>query len=473
MNTIKKLLSILLAITMLAVCSSAVAEDDPSLFADVWIEDTGYGTLTVFADGTARMDYYDGTVTECEWAVTEEGAKFTTGQWWNSPMVLTGEDTLDVADGWLTFTRESAVINAQPIDPVPVGEEGAPFLGTWMLETITFDGESFDPALFEMSMELIFHADGTVISVEDGEAITSVWAVEDGAAIVDGMPLTINEEDQLILEEDEQSFMVFVRGEAEPAVEPTEEEQLAALLALLGSMDMEEDPAADLPEALRGYVGTWHMVYTATGGLTGDLRTMGINCVLALNADGTGSIDFPSYEEAAWYDDEGIIRFGEDGMPMTLLDGGFLQYGSTMGGYMIFSQDAEAVYTPVAAAEPAATEAPAPAISAGRTFEQLTDYLEIRFVAESYTMAGQTYDAGTLGTEYSLLFHENGTCDFTLAGMAMPGLSWGLDSVAVGLSKTDAFAISYYGTTLNAVPTATGFDMDYYGSMMLHFVPAE
>ena len=33
--------------------------------------------------------------------------------------------------------------------------------------------------------------------------------------------------------------------------------------------------------------------------------------------------------------------------------------------------------------------------------------------------------------------------------------------------------ISYYGMMFNAVLTDTGFDMDYYGTMNLHFVPAE
>jgi len=45
--------------------------------------------------------------------------------------------------------------------------------------------------------------------------------------------------------------------------------------------------------------------------------------------------------------------------------------------------------------------------------------------------------------------------------------------VAIGLNKTDAFSINYAGMTFNAVPTPTGFDMDYYGTMTLHFVPVE
>ena len=48
-----------------------------------------------------------------------------------------------------------------------------------------------------------------------------------------------------------------------------------------------------------------------------------------------------------------------------------------------------------------------------------------------------------------------------------------MQQVAVGLNNVDAFVINYYGTMFNAVLTETGFDMDYYGTMTLHFVPAE
>ncbi len=471
MSVIKQIFCTTLTIVLLVCCFHAAAEIDVSWFPDVWIENDGFGTLTVFSDGTAFMQYYDDTMTESKWAVTEYGPRFTEGEWVDLTVELLEDDSLSIAGGWLLFTRESAVQSAQPLDAVPVGEEGEPFLGAWMLKTLSFGGEAYDAELFGMDMEVTFNADGTVVTSESGISSTSVWCVENGAAVVDGLSLTINEEEQLIMQEDEESFMIFVRGAGESGEEPSEEEHLATLLALLASMDLEEAPAADLSEELQGFVGTWHMVYIATGGLTGDLRAMGVNCTLTLYADGTGSIDFPAYEEAAWYDDEGVVRFGEAGMPLTLLEDGFLQYGSTMGGCMIFSQDAEAVYTP-AATHPAATQAPAE-VPAARTFEQPTDYLDIKFVANAYTMANQTYDASVLGAEYSLLFQENGTCDFIMAGAALPDLSWGLNSVSIGLSKTDAFVINYYGMTFNAIPTSTGFDLDYYGTMTLHFVPAE
>ena len=60
-------------------CPLALAEELG--FPGVWSENDGYGTLVILADGTARMDYYDGTVTECHWALTDEGAKFTDGMW--------------------------------------------------------------------------------------------------------------------------------------------------------------------------------------------------------------------------------------------------------------------------------------------------------------------------------------------------------------------------------------------------------
>lgn len=100
--------------------------------------------------------------------------------------------------------------------------------------------------------------------------------------------------------------------------------------------------------------------------------------------------------------------------------------------------------------------------------------MDRKYIAKTYTDAtfGQTYDASALG-EYSLIFHENGTCDFGIAGTVMSNLPWGLQEVSVGLNTVDAFVVNFYGMMFNAVLTDEGFDMDYYGTMTLHFVPAE
>ena len=47
------------------------------------------------------------------------------------------------------------------------------------------------------------------------------------------------------------------------------------------------------------------------------------------------------------------------------------------------------------------------------------------------------------------------------------------DLVEITVTAEGVYAINYYGTMFNCVPTATGFDMDYYGTMTMHFTPAE
>lgn len=118
--------------------------------------------------------------------------------------------------------------------------------------------------------------------------------------------------------------------------------------------------------------------------------------------------------------------------------------------------------------QPAAVPA-APAAS----FDSYEDYMEMKFVATTYTSFGNTMDASTLGAEYAVTFHANNTCEFIMAGINTPGLTYGLQEVAMGLTKAEAFVINYYGVNYNCIPTATGFDMDFYGTMNLHFVPAQ
>lgn len=351
----------------------------------------------------------------------------------------------------------------------PVGAEGEALLGLWSLEALVMDGESINPALFGMTMTLDFSADGSVMISDGEEPYAAPWRMENGSATVDGLALVLREDGKLVMEEDG-AAMIFVRGEIAPGAAPTEEEQWAALAGLLGGASDDNngwDVPAELPEHMLPFVGEWYLVYCHTGGLTGDLRTLGVSGYLTLDADGTGYLIGIADEFGDWYDDEGVIRFGESGMPMQLLgdpalgEEVFLQYGSEMGGYMIFSQDESAVWEPAPAA-PALPEAPvssAPAASTGsRT--------GVRYVCRQYTSAGYTLDASTLGAEYALLFHEGGTVDFTLAGASIPGLPYTVTDAGV-------YSINYFGTLFNCTPTDAGFDMDFYGTMTMHFVPAE
>ena len=310
--------------------------------------------------------------------------------------------------------------------------------------------------------------------IEGTECYTTTWSVVNGAAEFDGMTLYITDDYTVGILDMYGEQATFERGYVEKPKNTTtspedsgddelSDEELMALLALLGQMS--EGDTTELPEELQPFVGTWHLVYLATGGLEGDLRSMGITAKLELNADGTGKLSGAADDSGMWYDDEGTVRFGKADTPLVLLDGGFLRYGSQLAGYMVFSQDANATWTPAPAVTAAPTAAPTTVPAAPATSDNV-GRLNVKFICKSYTSAGYTMDASMLGAEYALLFHDNGTCDFTMAGFTANNLPYTVTAEGV-------YAINYYGTMFNCTPTDAGFDMDFNGTMMMHFVPAE
>ena len=78
-----------------------------------------------------------------------------------------------------------------------------------------------------------------------------------------------------------------------------------------------------------------------------------------------------------------------------------------------------------------------------------------------------------LGGEYSMTFHADGTAEFVVLGTGFPGLAWTSTTVQTDSGEAEAFCIDYYGNMLKAVWTDAGFDMDYLGAMLMHFVPAD
>ena len=368
------------------------------------------------------------------------------------------------------------------MEPAPAAVDHVPstmddFIGGW----ISKDDPSVQILLLEGEANLI---DGS-------ELYTTTWDVVDGVAEFDGMMLYQQEDWSTAILDMGGELVEFERGYVEKpkasvsapedsGSDELSEEELIALLGMLAGMEGMEiggEASSELDESLQPFVGTWHLVYLSTGGLEGDLRSAGLTGKLELNADGNGKLSGVADDSGKWYDDEGTVRFGQADTPLVLLDGGFLRYGSQLAGYMIFSQDENAVWSPEPAAQtavapsvpvmPAAPQAPA---SAG--FSSLEERLGKKFVAASYTSFGQTNPASLLGAEYSVTFYENGSCDFMLGGVPMPGLTWGLKQVALGLKQVDAFVITY-GADYNFIPTDTGFDLDYFGTMTLHFVLAE
>lgn len=101
-----------------------------------------------------------------------------------------------------------------------------------------------------------------------------------------------------------------------------------------------------------------------------------------------------------------------------------------------------------------------------------SSFLEQKYICKSAEVSGCTVDASALGAEYSVIFHESGMTDFVLAGTTVSQLGWTQEKVQTETGEADAFSIVYFdGTTLNFVITGTGLDLDFYGSMLMHFEP--
>ena len=445
------------------------ADDASADFLGNWVEDDGRGVLTFNADFTAVMNFTDGRVYDMNWKTTDTGAMFTSGNWFDTAMVIEDENTLNIGDGWMILYREGTQDSGDEM-PVaqPIGAEGEAYFGTWTMD------------LGGMAMNLTLNQDGTCAMEMFGESEPGVWSIVDGKANVMGDEIYIDDDGNLVVPAAE---MVFTKaggaassGTEQPAAAPEtddsdemSDEDLLALLALLGQMEGGEG-SSELPEALQPYVGTWHMVYMATGGLEGDLRTMGVTGKLELNADGTGKLSGAADDSGKWYDDEGQVRFGQAEAPLTLLDGGFLRYGSQLAGYMVFSQDEAATWSPEPVAPVAPVAPAAPAGSGAVGLDNLDNYVGKKYVAKTYSVAGFTQDATALGYVFSI--EKDGICELTMSGYPTL-LRWVAGTGLHNGQATDALMIDYMSiSTYYAFLTAEGIDLDMNG-MLVHFVPVE
>jgi len=432
-----------------------------------WYDDLG-NKLTVTNDGNLTVTYAsDGWVRELKWDMVDGAATVTEGLWVGCPIVLengiviiSGDNAFQLfsVDGDLSAyygDDEDDMPEAQPI-----GAEGEPYFGVWKAD------------MYGMEVILTMNPDGTCAMEMMGEAEPAVWSVVDGKANVMGDELYIDGDGKLVYEG---AGMVFEKAEDASSDDEMTDEELLALLGLLGQIaSTEGSEATELPEEMKPYVGTWHLVYMATGGLTGDLRNMGLTGKLVLNADGTGEMSGVADDSGSWYNDEGQVRFGKADTALTLLDGGFLRYGTELAGYMVFSQNESATWVPA----PVATAIPAPVPTAAPAAPVVNGdggYVGKTFVLTSaYTVyAGQEFpvDAAAFG-EYKVCFHEDGKVTFVQAGLELPGdyLSWSInaDGAYVLTYAMGATVIMEYVFT----PADGALSMDYYGTMMT-FTPAE
>jgi len=453
--------------------------ENPSDITGTWIETDGMGTLTINADGTAVMNYSDGTVYDLPWKQTATGGEFTGGMWYGSPMELQLDGSLAVDGGWMVFVREGEEYvggndYSEDYDDYelpaaqPIGSEGEPYFGSWKAD------------MYGMTVIMTLNQDGTCTMDMMGEVEPGVWSVVDGKANVMGDELYIDGDGNLVYEG---AGMVFTKAEDGASSDEMTDEELLALLEMLAQMEGEDNGDMGTAANDDSYIGR---KFVMTGAVINGINLSAdqLNAAgdyVIFNADGSVELFMGDrlVETLGWtrgtmniagqeYDGFIVDYYG------TIYNFGIAPYGLAFDYFgtvrMYEPEGGMPTEQPQATAEPETsveTEAPA------AMFNSYEDYMDIKFVAKTYTSFGTVQDASTLGAEYAVTFHANGTCEYVMAGINTPGLTWGLKEVAMGLTKTEAFVINYYGVNYNCIPTGTGFDMDFYGTMNLHFVPAE
>nr|MBR4281609.1 leucine-rich repeat domain-containing protein [Clostridia bacterium] len=464
-------------VTLAPYAEPTVIEGADELLGE-WLDDIG-NKLTIVSDGTMTYTYAsDGWVNEYKWNVTDGTAVVTEGNWAGCPITLengiltitNGEGIFQLfsADGNLSAYYGEGESYEMP-EAQPVGPEGEAYFGAWKGD------------MYGMEVILTLNQDGTCAMEMFGESELGVWSVVDGKASIMGDELYINGDGNLVMES---MGVAFTKADnAASGDEMSDEEMLLALLEMMNQMEGEDNDEAGTDAEEDFYIGRkFDMTGAVISGINLSASQLNAgNDYVIFNADGSVELFMGDrfVETLGWtrgamniagQDYEGFIvdYYG------TIYNFGIAPYGLAFDYFgtvrMYEPEGGMPTKQSQAAAEPetsAESEAPA------AMFNSYEDYMDIKFVAKTYTSFGTVQDASTLGAEYAVTFHANGTCEFVMAGMNTPGLTWGLQEVAMGLTKTEAFVINYYGMNYNCIPTGTGFDMDFYGTMNLHFVPAE
>jgi len=233
----------------------------------------------------------------------------------------------------------------------------------------------------------------------------------------------------------------------------------------------EPAPAVPVGEEGKPFFGTWSGTEMDMGGEIMKLSDWEMHMTLILLEDGRAIMsdkeisDLSGLDEEyvpGWYVENGVAY--SDGCTMTILEDGRLVMDED--GFKIYFERSETQidipsvpYTPDdTGSEPEITPAPAVSMYAGMT--------EAKYVCVNADVDTYTIDASMLGGEYSLIFHDDGTADFVVVGAAMPSMPW--EMLANG-----NYQIDYFGTKMEIVWTENGFDMNYFDTMLMHFVLAD
>ena len=216
-----------------------------------------------------------------------------------------------------------------------------------------------------------------------------------------------------------------------------------------GTADL--DPALVSTGIPDEYLGVWYGVSMEMEGDVLPLSELGLEVTVTIGADGKAELSIDGDVDVA---------------PCTMIDGALVvdtMTGTLEDGALLLSEEGAMIR--LNRENPEVTEPEAADTSAEIMIEN-------KCVLTGADVNGYNMTAAMLGNyEYSVLLHQDGTVDFVMAGADIPGLTWAYGKTPTDAGELDGVIIDYYGQPLYLVPTDTGFDMDYFDSMLMHFAP--
>ena len=326
------------------------------------------------------------------------------------------------------------------------------YLGAWYGVSMEMEGVSYPLADMGMDLTITIGADGTAEMHMNGEGERIQCSMQDGVLTADGVSFAL-QDGMLVVSED---GMTMTLSREKP-------EASAASI-----------PVIDESATIDDLKGVWALAHVTMDGVTlpaeaaemaGDtLVVYGDSCDLTLQGmtvDGlTCSMDGYALLISI-LDGEAAATLREDGTLCLEMSDVTLWYERTGDASEITAEP-----VPEATSEPAAM--PEPAASGAEAM------IGKKYVMTDADVNGYNMTAAQMGNlEYSILLQEDGTATFVMAGSDIPGLTWAYGRIPTEAGEADGIVIDYYTQALNLVPTEKGFDMDYFGSMLMHFAPED
>ena len=326
------------------------------------------------------------------------------------------------------------------------------YLGAWYGVSMEMEGVSYPLADMGMDLTITIGADGTAEMHMNGEGERIQCSMQDGVLTADGVSFAL--QDSMLVVSEDGMTMTLSREKPEAS---------AASI-----------PIIDESATIDDLKGVWALAHVTMDGVTlpaeaaemaGDtLVVYGDSCDLTLQGmtvDGlTCSMDGYALLISI-LDGEAAATLREDGTLCLEMSDVTLWYERTGDAPEITAEP-----VPEATSEPAAM--PEPAASGAEAM------IGKKYVMTDADVNGCNMTAAQMGNlEYSILLQEDGTVTFVMAGSDIPGLTWAYGRIPTKAGEADGIVIDYYTQALNLAPTEKGFDMDYFGSMLMHFAPED